>query len=280
MEHNITRSGAIEFCFNELITVTNKREYEKIYKNCVIGGEIKETQINRRFYCNKEELITWKQKREASKITLNKEDYLECLRFALKSFYSSASHADFGGAFQRDLGKYITDHVSGKLGEIALRKFLHNNYYVDIGLDFDVHGTITSQDITRVKKRKNKPEVWNNPNIKVSIKTTKLKNYLLIISENEYNLDDRKSDYYVFVRVDLPSDHLLRLLRDIKDFKEIKNFIAEFKDIDAYLTGFCKREDLEGPATELPGLTNISGKRYYKRSGDLSDNWQEFVNIL
>ena len=55
--------------------------------------------------------------------------------------------------------------------------------------------------------------------MKVGVKGSKLKNCFLVLSKNEVKKADRKSDVYVFGRVDLPSDHLFRIIRNRGFFK-------------------------------------------------------------
>ena len=115
---------------------------------------------------------------------------------------------------------------------------------------------------------------------------SKPKSAYLVLSLEEVELPRRKSDVYVFTRVNLPDDHLLRisvkeikeLVRDQKHYKTYEKLIPGFEPISAEIAGFAYKKDLE-KVSEIPGQ-EFDGKRYVKKSGELRRDIQEWRRVF
>lgn len=220
----------------------------------------------------KVDLDNWRKYYDHTTVALDQDDYFEALQFALEKFYSGAPRANFATSQQREAGKYLSDHVSGFLGETAFQVFLEARYGIEVKLDKNVDGLVRSQDIVSVSRRRG---VENQPSFKMSVKSSKMKNVWLIVSKNEVDLEDRRSDYYVFVRVDLYPDHIVRLLKQHPGIGKVRQVIPDLEShIAAQVCGFSPVADLEGPAQKV-GTQDISPS-YVKRSGELRHDW-EFI---
>jgi hypothetical protein len=258
---------------------------DKVLENWIKSGEeiafVK--QGNRNGFTDTD-LDSWKRRIGGSSISLNREDYKKCFVFAVEAYYSTMTRADFNRGKQRDVGEFLTNQVQGKLGEIAIQKHLAG-MDLNIQLDFTVNGMIPSQDITQVSTRRN---VWNNPAIKVSIKTTKLKNVLLAIPEGEIAIPDRRSDMYILTQVGLFPDHILRIIKQFRpDFLvEHIDLIPDFGEIPARIGGWISYDDLvqNGPML-IADINNHFGitmadNNFIKVTGQLSTEWLEMKNRI
>ncbi len=224
----------------------------------------------------KADLDDWKKYYDHTTVALDQDDYFEALQFALEKFYSGAPRANFATSQQREAGKYLSDHISGFLGETAFQVFLEVRYGLEIKLDKNVDGLIRSQDIVSISRRRG---VENQPSFKMSIKSSKMKNVWLIVGKNEVDLADRRSDYYVFVRVDLYPDHIVRLLKEHPGIEKAKRVIPDLEShITAQVCGFAPAGDLEGPTQKI-GTQDISPS-YVKRSGELRRDWEFIADKL
>lgn len=248
------------------------------------SGEVKLIRLNGRKGFDNQDVDKFIVKIKKSTVYLDINDYLECFEFAVRAYYNGMTRSDFNRGKQRDLGEYLTNQIIGKLGEIGLKKLLQN-IGLAIKLDFDITGTIPCQDITQISTR---PRVWNNPKLKVSIKSTKYKNYLLAIPESEAHLRDRKSDIYVLSLVGLSQDHILRLIK-ITKAKFIGTYldsIPDFAEIPCRIAGWITHRDL----TKTRALTGdeintvykirMDSDNYIKTNSDLSSDWQKFVKLI
>ncbi len=103
-----------------------------------------------RFYFDKSVLNKWLEGFKWRTVTLDREDYIECLDFALAMHFRQYVKSDFGGARQREFGQMITNWVKGQLGEVAVKKFLKKEFNTDIKLDFELRDEIVPQDIIGV----------------------------------------------------------------------------------------------------------------------------------
>jgi len=261
----------------EVLTFKKASEYlhldQKALENYISkGGEIPCHKVGRIRKVNKSDLDTWKVRFDDTTVRLIQEDYYKALRFSLKKFYSGAPRANFATSTQREAGKYLSDHITGFLGEIAFQKFMNDRFSVSLRLDDNVDGLVRSQDIESVSRRRG---VENQPAFKISVKTSKLRNVWLIVGQNEIQLADRKSDYYVFVRVELKPDHIVRLIRSHPSVQDIHQIIpAEEAQIFSQVCGFIEVDKLNGPVTNV-GAQEISPS-YVCKSGDLRTDW-EFI---
>lgn len=271
-------------------TIAEASEYlslpQKYLENYIkVGNEIELTKIGRRKLVLHADIEEWKKQREFSFIKLNREDYLRCLEFAIRSFYAYRSTSDFGTSQQRDAGKFVSNFVIGKLGELAVSYFLKRNFDLDTKLDFDLRDAVVGQDITEIAKPRRGGRVYNPLNLRIAIKTSKMKNVWLIVPSKEVADSERCSDVYIFSRVDLYLNHFLRILKEHEALSNLETIIPSFKEIDAEVCGFVKKNEL----TSTPAVTTLPSPKqdiqlsYIIRSGALhksESEWSELINEL
>lgn len=228
------------------------------------------------------DFTAWLTQQRFGTVTLGRDDYIRCLEFAIESFYSYASSSNFGTSTQRDAGKFVTDFTIGKLGEVALQKFLKARFDVEISLDFTMREAIVGQDVVEIAPPRKGGRVFNTVKKRIAIKTSKLKNVWLIVPEKEVIDTHRTSDIYIFSRVDLFFDHLIRFLRDHKSLKNVKSKIPTFVDMSAEICGFVEKSTLmaNAPTTDLPGQKTEIQSSYIRRTGELKKTEAEWTNLL
>jgi hypothetical protein len=249
-----------------------------------LGKEMQVIKNKNKIGFDQDTLNNWIHRIQESIVYLDDDSYKKCFTFAVEAYYSSMTRADFNRGKQRDVGEFLTNQISGKLGEIAVQKQV-NKLNIDIQLDFNVNGQIPSQDIIQVSTRKN---VWNNPALKVSIKSTKLKNILLAIPENEIQIPDRTSDIYILAQVGLYPDHILRIIKQFepKFLLNHINLIPDFGLIPARIAGWTSLKDLKSSGPMKPEQINelynikMAANNYVKTSGELSFNWEELCSLI
>lgn len=264
-----------------LLSIRKASEYLGIDKKALDnyvkeGREIPRQLVGRITKIDKADLDIWKTYFDETTVILDGDSYYAALRFSLKKFYSGAPRANFATSTQREAGKYLSDHITGYLGELAFQKFMADKFDVQLRLDDSVDGLVRSQDIAAVSRRRG---IENQPAFKISVKATKMKNVWLIVGRNEVDLGDRRSDYYAFVRVELPPDHIVRLIRAHPSVEEIQEIIPpEETAIKTQVTGFIEVGSLSGPTTSV-GSQSISPS-YVKRSGELRRDWSFIAETL
>lgn len=271
-------------------TISEASEYlsipQKYLENYIkIGNEIKLTKVGRKKLVSHADIEAWKKQREFGFVKLNQEDYLKCLEFAIRSFYAYRSTSDFGTAQQRDAGKFVSNFVIGKLGELAVSYFFKRNFDVDTKLDFDLRDAVVGQDIVEIAKPRRGARVYNPLRLRLAIKTSKMKNVWLIVPDKEVVDPARSSDIYIFSRVDLYLNHFIRILKEHKALARLNNIIPPFEEIEAEVCGFIKKIDLisNPPVTRLPLPNQEIQSSYIMRSGMLSrskDAWESLLNEL
>jgi len=239
-----------------------------------------------KFYFEKEELQKWLDDFHWRTIELNMADYQLCLDFALAQHFRGYVVSDWGTARQREFGQKLTNWIKGQLAEVAVRKFFKNEFGKDIQLDFEIHDEIVPQDIIGIiENKKIRP-----PKIGVGVKASKPKSAYLILGENEINIRERRSDYYIYCRPDIADDHLLRLTRDevikaVKNephFLSYKDKIPKFIPIPCEIAGYCAIDELER-VSGIEGQVFDNGFRYVKKSGLLHrsrKDWEKLLSLI
>ncbi|MEM2914414.1 MAG: hypothetical protein QXH91_03305, partial [Candidatus Bathyarchaeia archaeon] len=132
----------------------------------------------------------------------------------------------------------------GKLAEIAFAKFLERNWAIKAKLDFDIHpgasidrGDLVSIEIGGIK---------SIPGIKVDMKSTKPRSAWAMVDLKEF--ENRRYDAYVWVKVDLPLNHLARPIFEAVrngNVAEIESMIPALKEISAEIACFAWRDEVE-----------------------------------
>jgi len=181
------------------------------------------------------------------KIKITKEDYEECLKFILKLRYLwGGATIDFASSgVKRDAGKYIHDHIGGKLAEIAVKKFLKQKYNLNVELGFEKYTSAEDFMLGDIEKVIKSDGTKVSPKLKVEIKATKPSSRWWLISDSEF--DSREYDVYILVVIDLPLDHIIRFFKDsLKlDNSELEKAIPDFGTIDAEIKGIVLRDEFK-----------------------------------
>jgi predicted DNA-binding transcriptional regulator AlpA len=241
-----------------------------------------------RYYYDKSVLSKWLENFKWRTLTLSREDYIQCLDFALAMHFRQYVKSDFGTGRQREFGQMITNWVKGQMGEVAVKKFFKQEFNTDIELDFDLRGEIVAQDIVGILEQGK----IRQPKIGVGIKSSKAKNTWLILGDNEIIRQERRSEAYIFCRVHIPDDHLLRITKDAitkivsgqRHYDTYMDKMPDFIEIPAEVAGWCYISDLEKrEAKDVPGLEAATGFRHVRQSGLLKkskEDWQKLINSL
>ncbi|MFA6308641.1 MAG: hypothetical protein WC677_02700 [Clostridia bacterium] len=268
----LSRKEAIHFLKIE------EKNFDNYHKN---SGEIKGEKIRNRWYFNKNMLEEWLKQKNCRMVYLSMEDYEKCFEFAIKMAYGGLSLN--GPRGQRSEVQAASDIILGILAEHAIKKFLKEKFDIQIELDQEVHTEyITPQDFHKIHDNGK----LRNPRIGVGVKSSKMKNAYLVLGDKEVEDDIRKSNAYIFARVDLPSDHLFRILRDHSFFKRVKNClendekskkIGELNEIPVWICGITYIEELE-KKTEIKGQKFVD-YRYVKSVANMHNSESDWISF-
>ncbi len=277
MSKDLNKKEAINY-----LEISDK-DFENYFKN---SEEITGYKQKGRWYFKKDKLVSWKKLKNNRTVKLSMTEYEKCFEFAIKMVYGGLSLHGIRG--KRTEVQAADDVILGILAEHGIKKFLKNKFNIYIKLDEDVHpGIITPQDFDQIKDG----DDYRKPKIGVGVKASKLKNAFLVLGANEVELKDRRSDVYIFARVDLPSDHLFRILRDHSFFGKLRKFfdinknfrkIEKLENIPIWLCGFVYVDELE-KVTKIPGQDFTNGYRYAKsvsRMHNSDKDWEELLDRL
>lgn len=250
-----------------------------------MGHEINRTRVGRRLLFPREELDLWRARKEFRRVEpMSWDEYVRCFKFGVDSWYLYGSTSNYGGPVLRDAGKWVYNFTEGKLGEIALQKFLKRHFNINVVLDFTIRPEIVvGQDITEVIRQVRSSRIANPPRLRASVKATKLKNAWIAVKPNELESPSRTSEVYILSRIGLPLDHIFTAFRDHDLLDGYQDRVPEFQPIEAEVVGFAWKDDLEarGVWEKIPstGMEN----RYAMRSGELHtsvNEWRDLIDKL
>lgn len=122
----------------------------------------------------------------------------------------------------------------------------------------------------------------NPPRLRISIKTTKMKNVWLVVGHSEVENELRTSDVYILSRIELPMDHFFRLFKTHETLGRVRGEIPDLPmPLSAEVAGFAYKNELEGPVERINGVRIQPS--YVKRSGELHSSvieWKELIDKL
>jgi len=279
MDKILTKKEAIKFLG------LDDKTFDNYFKSAGEFNHLPRQSGRGRFLFNQEELIKWVEGYKWRNVELSFEDYALCLDFALAQHFRGYVLSDWGTARQREFGQKITNWVKGQLAEVAVEKFFRKEFRVDIELDFGIYDEIVPQDIIGVIESGKKRE----PKIGIGIKSSKPKSAYLVLGENEITIPERRSDFYIFCRPDIPDDHLLRITKDriieiVKNqqhYPKYEDEMPDFQNLYCEIAGWCNIDELE-KVNSIPGQ-EFSGIRFVKKSGYLHKDrksWEELLSKL
>ncbi len=212
-------------------------------------------------------------------VWLEKEDYARAITRALPQALQFAG-SDFGSTRQRDLGQLWTDTARGFLGEIALKRFVEDNFGIEIEQDTSMDKLIEEYISSDIKAVREHQAEYRPPKINVSVKTGKFNARWM----DEYSAAKiRDVDSFVFVRAGTAREHFVAFLKEVSFLKtklfpmaeelgeltpetsaKLWNAIPEFEAVPAYVSGFLMKKDLNMPIHSLgfdfKGNENYRGK--------------------
>ncbi len=208
-----------------------------------------------------------------SSVVLDENDYLTAALHALRLAPKLVA-TDYGTSRQRDLGQLWADSIRGFLGEMAFAKWLREKYGRSVELNYS-WGSLKEflpSDIKSIDGR--------TPNLKVSIKTTKLSGVWLDIPGAQI----MHSDVFVLVRVGMTRQHLLSFFKKIsvirdkliavaqergllgdEELKEIWDAVPDFSPLPAYIAGFLEVSEIREHIVNRYAIIEADGDVKKKR---------------
>lgn len=162
------------------------------------------------------QLLEWYENRfKPNLFLLDENEYTIAAIQSLRIQFLIAG-TDFGTSRQRDMGQKWSDTIRGYLGELGVKQVLKRKFNLEISLGHDP-GNLEDYlptDIHQVKKTSE--SIYRNPNINVSIKTTKSNGIWLDIPGEQFT----HSDVYILALIGVEVNHLFSFFKHISVFKD------------------------------------------------------------
>jgi hypothetical protein len=211
------------------------KDAETIIRKAQAGGEIKKDftikdWLDQRFLPNC--------------VLIDEEGYTKMCVDALKILGSTAA-TDYGASRQRDLGQLWADMTRGYLGEYAFQLFMKQKWNIESELGHE-KGNIQDFLLTDIHKIKIIGETERNPNLKISIKTTKWNGIWLDIPGDQFN----HADVHLLVKVGTGRDHLFAFFKRISVFQD--KILKRGQDV-----GVLTKAESDQLYEELPSFSPI-----------------------
>lgn len=230
------------------------------------AGELAERRSGDSVMFSKEELDRWRKDRNL--LTLDMRDYMKCLHFAVGSLYKYCSVAGCATSNSSNLAKVVDSFMLQKLSETAFQRFMDKKYKVFIKFEFEFQEEAMGQEVTAIALPGKWLRVYNPPQkLRLSVKPIDIGDPWLVVSE--YEVERRRYhsliDVYVVVRIELPPDHLFRVLGESAQSKlglgREAPTLSHFDYLEAdtgILSGEVMIPELEAVRAEIVGYAWLS----------------------
>jgi hypothetical protein len=170
-------------------------------------------------------------------IGLSKEDYLQSLWFGLRLWYSKrSSRLDFRDGAKRDLGSFLNSVVAGKLAEQAFAYFLKKKFGIQAEPSFAISDKETKADTDILFPASSSRQKWL---LRINVLSARPQAKYLII---DLHAMEKKYDAYVLVFVNLPKDHLVKLIAPLIRIEQ--DIACTNDEIKAEIAGYAWKEDI------------------------------------
>jgi hypothetical protein len=211
------------------------KDAEIIINTSLLGGEIS----------NEIDLQNWLNQRFLPNcIFINEEGYTKMCINALKILVSIIS-TNKRKNVERDLF-YLWGNLTQKyLGEYAFQLFMKQKWNIESELGHE-KGNIQDFLLTDIHKIKMTGETERNPNLKISIKTTKWNGIWLDIPGDQFN----HADVHLLVKVGTGRDHLFAFFKRISVFQD--KILKRGQDV-----GVLTKAESDQLYEELPSFSPI-----------------------
>lgn len=173
-------------------------------------------------------------------IILKRTSYIRALWFSLRLwYYKKPGNIEFSTGTRRDIGRYLTNVILGKLGETAFVKFLSENG-VNSSANFRITNKMKDGKKGDIKFRSTSNKKFNTIDVVTSRRTSKY----LIVGERNFRLDNCGA--YVLVYVDLPTDHLFKIIATPLPLPNyITKMIGSLDSIKTHIVGFAWNSEIQ-----------------------------------
>lgn len=235
-------------------------EFSSLYDGEISAGEFS-TLMKKCAECRSIEFIeesdidNWYSNRfKPNVFKISEDTYLKAMIEALKIQFLIAG-TDFGSSRQRDLGQKWSDTIRGYLGEFGTQQWFKERWDIDIDLGHE-EGTLEEYLPTDIHAVKTPSDTeLREPNLKVSIKSTKSNGIWLDIPGDQFH----HSDIFILTKLIITTDHLFSFFKAISVFEDkilkcgldkgyltqevadqIYDNIPSFKPVYGYIAGFVE----------------------------------------
>lgn len=157
---------------------------------------------------------------------------------------------------KRDFEQIFSDTFIGKIGEVAFRKFVKQNFGKDVNLDWDIgpnrdtfkSDIVASKEIVSIKSTDTLESIWAEA--------------------------PPDANYGIFVKVAIPKDFFMKILAHISSLKKLLRFVEEKLDKNDSINDLLKFIEDTAYKEEMTIRAYVCG--FYKTStGTLRDKGQE-----
>jgi len=211
-----------------------------------------------------------------SKIAVSKEQYLEALGFTGYAYLSGkiTKYSGMGGQRTRTLGEFIENMVYGKIGELAFKNFLKENFNIDLLTEVEIAGFYQGIYLPDIPSYADGRIL----NFWIDVKEVRRDQKWLLIPGSSVNL--RPYDAYVAVWVGLPDEHILWLIENVPYIKNnmgdswkkiVQKLAGEIEKIECEVIGYATWKDVSSVINYYISQENTSQAYLQEKFGNGSN---------
>jgi len=188
-------------------------------------------------------------------ISITQEEYLECIGFSLYAYLEDKiAKRDLMKGAERSFGEFLEHFIRGKLAENALKKYLMSSFGVESLTDVDLPIFIQGDYLPDLVAYKTTEKMWSIPRFWIEIKAVTAKQKWMLIPTTSISGGKRTQPRpfcaYVECLVNLPQDHVARLIKYFPKIKEKMSAqwiekLSDLPNIEVSILGYALYQDIE-----------------------------------
>jgi len=214
-------------------------------------------------------------------------DYVECVGFTTYVYLSNKIvKRDLMKGSERSLGEFLEHFIRGKLAEFAFKIFLKETLKIETLIDVDLPVFIEGEFLPDILAFKTSEE-WNIAKFWVEIKAVTGGHRWMLVPTTSVTGGKRTQPRpycaYVNCHVDLPQDHVARLIKYAPEIAkkmspEWKEKLADIEGVNVSILGYALYEDINNILSSSSESAEILDKvfgpgnwRYLKKRTSFKD---------
>lgn len=186
-------------------------------------------------------------------LSVSPDDYIECVGFTMYAYLADKiAKRDLMKGSERSFGEFLEHFIRGKIAESAFKKYVMKTLRIDSLIDVDLPFFIEGMYLPDILALKT-DSGWDSARFWIEVKAVTGKQRWMLLPTTSVKGGKRKQPRpycaYISCRVDLPQDHVARLMKYAPKIAERmgpewREMLADIEGISVAVLGYALYQDI------------------------------------